>query len=340
MNAYPAFEEILIEAGEPVLVLLKKRTGKSMRYFFALSIPDKDFSVTHYFVASVQEKVAKVYFWGHCDLRFLFAHAPNRLLYCSEGLDIFSNRVKLIPFKGGVDENWLPSKHLFADAHTSDYGIQDGVLDEQVLYIDGEWQMPEFGDFYKKYSDLYLYFYGVSEVENTQTSDVMKKKISAAIVSKPYQGGSSYLAMFKDLYSSMPVDRRPGLESIEYASPGEMEIRGQREIFETLHKVYDNYLGAHVEIKARHDYLRGLLTKNKLLSAPAKAISNVNDDALEEIIAAAKRLDAEMKLDAWDVLLRLSSRNVLVASKILLALFRRLSVSGNFFAQGRVAYKT
>ncbi|MDJ0826547.1 MAG: hypothetical protein QNJ16_13680 [Rhodobacter sp.] len=302
-------------------------------------MPDDTGQLGYYIVVSVRPSVAKRYFRGQCDLRYIFLYARDRRFYVGSPDQILDERIKLTPFDGEICEDHLPAPRHFSSSHTSDYGIEEGAVGEETLFVDGEWEMPEFGDFYKKYSDIYLYLASFEKLKGRSTSQSEKGRIINAITSKPFKGGSSYLGMFSDLRAALPYRERPGLEKIRYASPGEMDIRGDERVFSNLEKLIIEFLMSSGEIKKIHDELREFMKGLGLLKISARS-PQLSADQTEFIARKCKELDSSLGVNRFDDLSTITEGNIVVTAKITLALYRRLFFASNFFAQGRVGYST
>ncbi|UWQ55108.1 hypothetical protein [Leisingera caerulea] len=333
-----AHEATLIDGDEPLLVLLKRPAGKGSTYFFGLAIPDDVGELDHYFLVSARPKTARRYFRGQCDLRYVFLYGPTRKYYTATANEIVAEKVQLHPFDGELHEDLLPDARLFSNSHTCDYGLEEERSVEETLFVDGEWEMPEFGDFYRRYSDIYLFVSSFKAMLSSLTTGTQRSKIVDAIITKPFKGGGSYMSLFKDLRLALPYQDRPGLDSISYASPGQMDIRGDLEVFENIEDLIENFLENSAGIKAVHDQLRSFMSKSKLLAVNAKS-PVLSAEQAAFLFEEGRKLDAMMKTDVYEQLSQITEGNVIVANKVILAVYRRLQFTSTFFAQGRVGFE-
>ncbi|NNK66058.1 MAG: hypothetical protein HKO95_04930 [Rhodobacteraceae bacterium] len=247
-------------------------------------------------------------------------------------------RVKLSPFNSEVTEDHLPAARFFSNSHTTDYGIEELADGEETLFVDGEWEIPEFGDFYKKYSDIYVYLMSLKRRDDAQASGTERRSIIDAFLTKPFKGGSSYLSLFNDLKASLPYSLRPGLEKMEYASPGEMDIRGDADVFSGIEDLVKNFLVSSSEIETLHKELRDYLSESGLLAIRA-GDRELSVEQARFVQEKCRELDATMGVDKFEALIDITGGNILVVSKITLAVYRRLSVASSYFAEGRVSYE-
>lgn len=270
-------------------------------------------------------------------MRYIFQYGSHLKYYTASADTICNDRLEIKPFDGEISEDLLPDGGLFANSHTCDYGIEEEKPVEETLFVDGEWEMPEFGDFYRRYSDVYLFLASIKTLFSPVASESRRNKIAEAIVSKPYKGGGSYLSLFKDLRWATPFSERPGLDSISYASPGQMEIRGDVEVFEKIEHLVKNFLKNKSEIKEAHDELRDYMSKSKLLTVRA-ANQQLSSEQFQYLKEAGEKLDKLMTTESFENLCKTTNNNVIVVNKITLAVYRRLLYTSTFFAQGRVGF--
>lgn len=337
VNRYAAFESILIEVDEPILVLLRRNAGRSSSFFMASAMPSDDGELDYYFVVSVKPAILKKYLRGLCDLRYLFAFAADRKYYKATQDNILSDRIKLVPFEDSPTENHLPSPQLFSSSHNVVYKHENVAAGEETLFIDGEWEMPEFGEFYTKYADIYGFMASTDRYLSGTTVDTELSKIEEAFKTKPFRGGSSYLGFFSDLNATLPHQERPSLEKIRYASPGEVDLRGSAATFSEVERLLKHYLENVGEITKLHDDLRKFMKELQLLQMVAR-LPTLDSTQNKSLRQQSKALYSALGSDRFDHVYEITGKNLVVTSKIGLALYRRISVAGKYFAQGRMAF--
>lgn len=327
----------LFEADQPMIILLNRVVGKAVQNFIACPVPNEDGFLDYYFAVQVGRRYLIDYFDGQSDLRFLFTYAPGRKYFkCTEIPRDIGGVAQLEQFGGDVVEDMLPSPRFFATSHTSNYGVQNAVDGEQRIKIDGEWEMLDFGKFYQKFSDLYIYERAIEYVnkgENAQKID----EVYRAFSQKPFKGGSSYLNFFDDLLDVIPRQERPVLEGIEYHSPGWVELRGKNEILASVQDSVNAFLQHSEMIQKAHDDLRSYMTKEKMLAVVGGA-RNFDGDQLARLALLSRKFFEVLPVSGKDELTILTQGRPVVLAKVGLALFRRLKATAMFFAQGRLSY--
>lgn len=334
---FAVLEAHLFESGVPVVSLLKRKAGQGDQHFIACAIPDDDGDLDYYFVVQVGRQHLIRYFLNQCDLRFLFAFASGRKFFTAKSLTPNrTGKIELVEFNGRLTEDLFPDGQFFAVNHTSDYGITYPETVEQRLYIDGSWDMDEFGEFYTKFSDVYGFEQAIIYYQSGQQSKV--NAVRKAFATKPFKGGSSYMGFFDDLIDIIPRNERPSLDGISYNSPGHVDLKGRDEILALIKNNVSLFLQNHAEIVKRHDDLRGFMSRSKLLMITGKTVV-ASKEVLEQLISHTNSLFEVLPVSGADEILDLAERNQVVRAKIGLALFRRLKATSTFFAQGRLAYK-
>src|SRR5690606_7887859 len=139
---------------EPQVLALQ--SGKTM--ILAVAIPDSDEASAMFLATSVRPKHWEEYLDSSVDLRFLFTYPRNRTLYYFNLMAMTEAMVVVMtPFEGSPPEEHLPLPRIFATDHTTEFERPVRASGSEILVIDGDWEMPEFGQFYQKYSDIYAF---------------------------------------------------------------------------------------------------------------------------------------------------------------------------------------
>jgi hypothetical protein len=328
------YKATLIYADEPQLILLSD--GRSP--ILAVAIPDNDPNKAMFLAVSVSKKNWQNYLDGNCDLRYLYTYPKLRTIY-SFDLNLAVNnfvtmdQVTLDP----VPEDWLPEPRLFSVYHTEPLPTEPVATGEEVLVVDGEWDIPEFGTFYQRYSDIYAFLAAIRNWMDASVSEEAKRKLLLAFRTKPFQGGFSYVHFFDELVSSLSRNQRLGLEKISYASPGTVEIRGEQTIFGDIEEMVPAFLETRSTISEAYRSLYSYLSQNKYLQMAGENF-RPDEPAAPFILRQTKTLALMMGIDDFDAVLNLTGGNALVTAKIILSFHRRFEEAAAYFAQGRVSY--
>lgn len=329
------FETILFDFIEPIVVLYK--SGKS--YFVASALPSDVGYVEEYLVVSVTPKFLKRYFREENDLRFLFASAPNRSFWKMPASELGRETAKAKEFSGSITDDMLPEAQFFSSSHTHSYQEMESTYSAlETLFIDGNWEMEDFGSFSRKYRDLYAFEESINKLNAANTPGAQKDKIGEAFKGHTLQGGGSYVGLFSELLDNLPKAERYDLKRVQYASPGCIELQGKGEVFDALEERIKNMVVNAQLLHEAYVKLRQFMSEAKMLdiSAPVTSVTQASKDRVE---VDTKALFSALGLDLYDTIFRLTGGNVVSTAKISMAIYRRTKQAASYFAEGRVAYE-
>lgn len=327
------FAATLIFADEPQLILLKDRDIPVV----ALAVPDDDLTKAMFVATTATHKDWQSYLDGNCDLRYLFTYPKTRHVYTFDLAEMKNGEVRMDPFLGRLPEEYLPESRVFSSFHTEELPLAPTATDEEILVVDGEWDMPEFGNFYQRYSDIYAFIAAIKNWNSAEVAPEAKRGISTTFRTKPFQGGFSYVHFFQELNERVQRTQRLGLDKIQYASPGTVEIRGEADLFVEMKHLIPQFLLDRDRISKQYGKLHQFLSQNRLLKMTGEQYGK--DQATSRyIMLQAKELTDLMTEPNFETVFVLADENSLVAAKIVMAFYRRLDEAAAYFAQGRVSF--
>lgn len=324
----------LIYMDEPQVVHLMSKTVPIV----AVAVPSDDPAQAQFLAATCSQKDWEGYLEGASDLRYLFVYPRTRMLYTFDLNKIKKKSLILHPYDAVPPEEWLPPPRLFATDHTEEFDLIAAPAQTEQLIVDGEWQLQEFGRFYQRYSDIYVFSVAQMNWASAHVSAAIKARIKVAFGTRPFKGGSSYLHLFNDLFDSLQRDERIGLDKVKYASPGYVDVNGRADAFAEISVAVRSFLSAHNELKEKYSELHTYLSERGYLKMPGDQY-DATDGSGAFVKTKGKGLaDAMPPLD-YATILELSRDNVLVAAKVVLSYYRRLDEASEYFAQGRVHFE-
>lgn len=303
----------------------------------AVAIPDNDPEKSIFLATTVRTRHWEAYLDGTVDLRYLFLYPRGRLLYYFDLMKMKNNQVLMEPFVGQIPDDHLPLPRLFSSDHTTEFTAGAKATDTETLVIDGEWEMPEFGQFYQKYADVYAFFASTKNWADPLRPAALRAQVQEAFRTKPFQGGSSYVHFYHGLNDNLPRDERTSLDSIQYASPGTVNITGDAALFDAVERLVTTFLDQRFEIREAYSTLYSYMSKGGLL-AMAGHNFKADDPRAAYLLAGAKTLCEKHEIQDFDIISQLSQKNGLVVAKIVLSLSRRIEEAAKFFAQGRMGF--
>ena len=88
------------------------------------------------------------------------------------------------------------------------------------IEMDRAWSLDDLYIFPRNFEQVYFFFYSLELDHDEDTKD----RIEYTYKSLPWQGGYSAVSFYNQLKYIVPKPNRPTLISMQYASPGWMEI--------------------------------------------------------------------------------------------------------------------
>ncbi|MCZ8373774.1 MAG: hypothetical protein O9342_00245 [Beijerinckiaceae bacterium] len=332
-------DEVLIEFDEPYLITL--RSGKSR--IIATAIPSDDPDAYMFLGTSVSERDWDAYLNESVDLLYIFTETKSNVYYEFDLATMKENKITMLQREEAIPEELLPGPHSFARLHTKPADKKDTSNSEQTLIVDGEWELTEFGSFQKRYSDIYSLMYSLKKIAAghddylAHVRAAVTGQIFDGIVSRPYQGGFSYVHMFRETSEKIPANDRLALKRISYASPGKVVVAGDMETFESVSRVIRTFMHARKSSAREATELREFLKKYKYISMRpeeyAKAPSNQ-----EYLVKQATVIMNNLSMNYIDEFQKICGENALLFAKLSLSLYRRVQDATSYFIQGRAQY--
>ncbi|MPY75998.1 MAG: hypothetical protein GEU87_17280 [Alphaproteobacteria bacterium] len=323
----------LVYVDEPQVVLLKK--GDDSR-LIAVAVEKADHTYP-FFAAEINLTQWQRYRRGFVDLRYLFTFPRWKRWYLFDLADMADGQVSLERADDSrSNESFLPQKGFFSREHTEpDLEEEIVKLETQNFAIDGSWDLPDFAQFYGKFTDLYYFFLGLRKYTSEFVKPEIKRQIRDAFAEHPLRGGSSYVNLYHDLFSAKEMNDALSVDKIRYASPGYVVVNGSADVFADIDSSLEKFASSYDEVKAQYLELHGYLRKMKLLSSSVERFDK--DGAVAKyLVGECKRFAETMELSDFDLVYGLTGKNALGTAKILLSHFRRLERYYMFFAEGRV----
>lgn len=315
----------------PQLVYL---TGYKSR-FVGVAVPSE--ANNKFLVASVSSRHWKQYRDEAVDLRFLFTYPPKRSMYYAE-INNFRSDIRLARFEEAIPESHLPDRGFFASEHTEKFDDEHRSVDPEILFLNGQWELNEFGKFHQKYSDVYSFVAALQNWGDSKTARGTRTEIQKAFVDKPLRGGSSYGSLFHQLEDHLPMRDRLRLRKIQKASPGSMEMRGRDELFSEVEELVSYYLKNREAADEAYSNLYQFLQKGKYLRLKVSDFDE-NDSNKARIFRSSQDLISVLGIEETEIIRNLCHNNSLAVAKVALALYRRIEGAALFFAQGRVSFE-
>lgn len=328
------FVQTLVYLDGPQLVLLKT-AGASL--LLAVAVTDQRYG-DPYFAAEVSHDQLVDFLDERFDLRYLFEKPAFKTWYIAD----LAGEDPEIPLaiaqpEDDVRARLLPGRGIFARDLTEEIdGATIKPKQKERILVDGAWDLPDFSEFYGHYADFYNLHSSIDAFLDKQTSISRKKMIMDSFI-KPWEGGGSYSSFYRSIRDHQNREDRLLVGGITYNSPGHIDIKGNLEAFTQVREDVLEF-GAHrVEITKEYKNLHKYLSQMKLLSLPSSKFDK-NSDLAKEVQDRGLKFASSLNVSEYRHILAMAGGDQLIAAKVLLSAYRRLSKLNEFFLQGRASF--
>ncbi|RIJ65192.1 hypothetical protein D1604_12805 [Brevundimonas sp. LPMIX5] len=329
------FEQVLLFAGEPQVVLLSGPAGSKV---VGVAI-DRENMELPFFGALVTDEQFVDYIRERFDLRYLLMKPDMKRHFIFDMATLASGEVKLSRHKPTPEEHedLFPDAGLFAREHTEPVKLPSlSGRSEETFGIDGKWDLEEFSKLYGQVTDLYAVFSSVDAFLDQQASLDKRRAIQEAFL-KPFEGGGSYVSLYKSLTATQPRSVRLDVQGIQYHSPGYVKVKGQTKPLSEVRELVGHLEQNLGEIEERYKALYDLLRQHNLLRMPSDRFPSTGPLS-DKIQISTKALSDAMEAYPYPGILKMAGGNALIAAKVTLSVFRRGKRLLEFFLEGRVSY--
>lgn len=201
------------------------------------------------------------------------------------------------------------------------------------IIMNEQWALEDLYRFPHAYSQSQSFIYCF----DTDLDPRDARRIDFALEEYPWGGGYSYVNIYTVLQHQIPVPHRPTIASIQYASPGWIDILLNPDVALQVAKSVGILLGAGIAAiealkrvdKARLDIARQRREQDRefarLTAAEVKALNEMSEEIAKHLgFESLKKLQQRTK-------------NPEVTVKILMAHYRRMRILGDYVESGKVS---
>lgn len=326
------FVQTLVYYDEPILALLENRKGT---YLLAYALGAGAVAMADPYIAKpVAKSLLDSYLQQKVDLSFVMRDKRTGEPFIFDWSE-FEDEVVMTPAEMVSDDykSLLPEPGFFARNHTEAFlGKTIVSLVKHAYKIDGGWSASDFSRFYSKLADLYSLFSYLGDLRSSKS--IVSNGLAATVSRYPWQGGGSYLGFFRDIATESRDDYPLQVSKIQYASPGQIEVKG---VAESLYQI-DALIGVFDHAKSHlaeiYRELRATLERDGVLGTDATDFSHASVGAI-----ATSRADAllrEMQTVDVDAVRDACEGREVAFAKIAMAIYRRGLDFHRFHAEGRM----
>jgi len=314
----------------PQILLL--RSSRDMRMIAAAV--EHDAMTFPFFVCDVVERDFRKYMHGKADLHYLYKVTRNHYFFdlaTEENMRVSLRRATSAEIE---DDKYYPDPGFFARSHTELVeGFDTVEADSYVYNIEGSWDASDFSRFYSNIEDVYSVLVALAKMTSGTVSD-KADEIRQFIEERFWQGGGSYVGFYDSLFDLIRTMFPLRMGKLRYASPGEIEVRGDGEAFSDINALVATFDDQEKELSELYNSIDGVLGREHLRRASAD--TPFSGHLLEQYVKD-KTLELSRRMDIeGSKMLSLCNNNTLVFSKVVLSFYRRAKILYVFHAEGRV----
>jgi len=200
--------------------------------------------------------------------------------------------------------------------------------------MDERWALEDLYEFPHAYSQAHSFVYHFDSSQELDPKIV--DRVNRTFHEYPWQGGYSYVNLYAVLLNQIPKQHRPTVQSIQYASPGWIDLLINPDVALQVAKSVGILLGTGVTAgeafkridRARLDIAKRRRQQNRdyaaLAASEAKELNSLSEE-LAKHVGFQSLQELQGKTEDPEVTL-----------KVLMAHYRRLRTLGDFVESGKV----
>lgn len=328
--------QVLLWYDQPEIILLKL---SSLEYVLAVSSAHSDNEDDLFVGAGMTFSRIEEYQEGKFDLRYALAHANLRKYY-TFNYDGLSDKVTLTKIVKSSDiiSSSLPDSGFFSREHHDIDLVQHKVADAHEKFdVDGGWELGEFSKFYSQVEDIYYMFNDLNMYSDKSTSIQTKNVIKKAF-DRSWGGGGSYVAFYDKIANDNSHVAPLRVSGIKYNSPGYVAVRAKKKPFDSLIALLQAYADNGLEIRKAFNSIDRFMAFSGISKANT-SVESLTPVSIEELTNLGNNLALLLPGISFSDLTRMAGNDVVVSSKVLKSIVRRVQKLYSFFEQGRVNYE-
>jgi len=271
------------------------------------------------------------------DLRYALASPKSRRYWTFE----YSPEDENVAFHPVISSNSslkasIPGAGVFSRIHTTIEVVNNFVPDsEERFELDGNWELGEFSQLYGKMEDVYYILNDIRRWGQLKSGSSTKDAIASAF-EKPWRGGGSYRSFYSDVANDNQEYSQLRMGGIKYNSPGHVTIKAKREAFDQFLKSLERYSENVKLSKKAYNKLYRTMSYNQLLGSHRRVV--MTDSIRSSVETESNILSSHLDGVSYSSLVEMAQGDRVVASKVLLSIYRRIESLYKFFDEGRIAH--
>lgn len=202
------------------------------------------------------------------------------------------------------------------------------------ILLDGRWSLEDLTEFSRIYFQNYSFLYCL----DTEAVNIASTRIESVLENYELRHGLSYVNIYDTFRAHITKEDKPQIKSIQYASPGWIELALNSEVALQFAKVLGIYLSGIVATAQAYKSLYKIYadlaeTRKKLGSATFKLQSQdaIIAQKLNQELAKGLGFESLEDLDAH-------TKDIEESSKLLMAHYRRIQKIAKFVKAGKASF--
>jgi len=199
------------------------------------------------------------------------------------------------------------------------------------INIDGSWDLEDLYVFPRSYEQVYFLVFSLL----THEDETIQERIKYAYSGFPWRGGYSAVNFYNNLKYTTPKAHRPQVLSMQYASPGWIELRLINFVAHTVEQIIKSIAETILHTNRVYNEIHKGLSERKLLRIDVKKkeleLEMMHADYIEQSANTMARLVGLENLNQ----MHQKTGSPLKTLKILLSLYRRIRTLADYQNKGK-----
>lgn len=203
-----------------------------------------------------------------------------------------------------------------------------------TIHLDGRWSLEDLYKFPRTYEQVYFFIRAVEFPDDRYRGEEVDHIFRAF----PWFGGYSAVGFYNNLKYRTPPPRRPRIVSIQYASPGWLELSLLVVAAVKIEAIIKAVANSVDHINATYNAIRKGIYDRKLSDIKVRREQLTFDQEQLEFIIHSSETMAEMLGLENPGQLDEKTGNRLISLKILLSFYRRLKILADYQLNGKADF--
>lgn len=202
------------------------------------------------------------------------------------------------------------------------------------ILLDGSWSLEDLTLFSRVYFQNYSFLYCL----DTAAVEIASSRINLVLEKQELRGGLSYVNVYDIFRASIEKQDRPQISSIQYASPGWLELALNPDVAVQFAKVLGVYLSAPVAVAAAYKKLHKIYTDlGQLRKKTQLSTLKLDNEQYVEAQSLAENLAKGLGFNSFKDL-EDNTKDSEESAKLIMAHYRRIRKVAKFVVAGKATF--